>query len=168
MIFWYHFYNSGVHCFGPIRTIHRIKKIGVRTDEGHLQSRSPNIEMETLRACEWHKFTSNILTPASSDVVSERWLVWKESKKLISQAFNQWEHRFVWTLHWRHNGHGGVSNHQPHGCLLHRLFRRISKKTSKAPRQLPLWGEFTGTGEFPAQRASNAENGSISWRHHAV
>ena len=36
----------------------------------------------------------------------------------------------------------------------------------KAPRNWPLWGEFTGTGEFPAQRASNAENGSIWWRHH--
>ena len=27
-------------------------------------------------------------------------------------------------------------------------------------------GNFTGTGEFPAQRASNAENASIWWRHH--
>ena len=35
------------------------------------------------------------------------------------------------TLHWRHNDHDGVSNHQPHGCLLNRLFRRRSKKTSK-------------------------------------
>ena len=30
-----------------------------------------------------------------------------------------------------------------------------------------LCGEFTGTGEFLAQRASNAENVSIWWRHHA-
>ena len=29
-------------------------------------------------------------------------------------------------------------------------------------------GTFTGVGEFPAQRASNAENGSIWWRHHGV
>ena len=36
-----------------------------------------------------------------------------------------------YTLHWRHNEHDGVSNHQPHGCLLNRLFRRRSKKTSK-------------------------------------
>ena len=36
-----------------------------------------------------------------------------------------------WTLWWRHNDHAGVSNHQPHGCLLNRLFRRKSKKTSK-------------------------------------
>ena len=35
------------------------------------------------------------------------------------------------TLQWRHNDHDGVSNHQPHGCLLNRLFRRRSKKTSK-------------------------------------
>ena len=34
-------------------------------------------------------------------------------------------------LHWRHNDHDGVSNHQPHGCLLNRSFRRRSKKTSK-------------------------------------
>ena len=36
-----------------------------------------------------------------------------------------------WSLLWRHNGHDGVSNHQPHDCLLNRLFRRRSKKTSK-------------------------------------
>ena len=35
------------------------------------------------------------------------------------------------TLQWRYNDHDGVSNHQPHGCLLNRLFRRRSKKTSK-------------------------------------
>ena len=35
------------------------------------------------------------------------------------------------TLQWRHINHGGVWNHQPHGCLLNRLFRRRSKKTSK-------------------------------------
>ena len=37
-------------------------------------------------------------------------------------------------LHWRHNGHDSVSNHQPHGCLLNRLFRRRSRKCqSSAP-----------------------------------
>ena len=36
-----------------------------------------------------------------------------------------------WILHWRHNDHDSVSNHQPHCCLLNRLFRRRSKKTSK-------------------------------------
>ena len=37
----------------------------------------------------------------------------------------------LYTLRWRHNDHAGVSNHQPHGCLLNRLFRHRSKKTSK-------------------------------------
>ena len=40
------------------------------------------------------------------------------------------------------------------------------KENVKAPHHWPLWGKVTGTGEFPAQRASNAENVSIWWRHH--
>ena len=49
-------------------------------------------------------------------------------------------------LQWRHNEYNGVSNHQPHDCLLKRLFRRRSKRTSKL--------RVTG---LCAQRASNAE-----------
>ena len=37
----------------------------------------------------------------------------------------------VCMLQWRHNGRDSVSNHQPHDCLLNRLFRRRSKKASK-------------------------------------
>ena len=70
------------------------------------------------------------------------------------------------TIHWRHNDHHGVSNHQPYDGLLNRLFRRRSKENIKAPRHWPLCGEFTGTGKFPTQRASYAENVSIWWRHH--
>ena len=45
------------------------------------------------------------------------------------------------SLHWRHNDHDGVSNHQPHGCLLKHLFRRRSKKTSKLRvTGLCVWG----------------------------
>ena len=42
------------------------------------------------------------------------------------------------------------------------------KENIKAPRHWPLCGEFTGTGEFPAQRASYAGNVSIWWRHHGM
>ena len=35
------------------------------------------------------------------------------------------------TLRWSHNGCDSVSNHQPHDCLLNRLFRRRWKKISK-------------------------------------
>ena len=70
-------------------------------------------------------------------------------------------------LRWRHNGCDGVSNHQPHHCLLnHRLFRRRSKKTSKLRVTGLCAGNSPGTGEFPAQMASYAENVSIWWRHH--
>ena len=63
-------------------------------------------------------------------------------------------------------GRDSVSNHQPHVCLLNRLFRRRSKKTSKL-RVTGLCVENSpGTGEFPAQMASYAENVSIWWRHH--
>ena len=70
------------------------------------------------------------------------------------------------TLRWRHNGHVGVSNHQPHHCLLNRLFGRRSKKTSKLRVTGLCVGNSPVTGEFPAQMASNAENVSIWWRHH--
>ena len=69
-------------------------------------------------------------------------------------------------LQWRHNEHDGVSNHQPHGCFLKRLFRHRSKKTSKLRVTGLCAGNSPVTGEFPAQRASKAENVSIWWRHH--
>ena len=37
----------------------------------------------------------------------------------------------VTPLQWRHNGCDSVWNNKPHDCLLNRLFRRRSKKTSK-------------------------------------
>ena len=65
-----------------------------------------------------------------------------------------------------YNGHDGVSNHQPHDCLLSRLFRRRWKKTSKLRvTGLCEWNSPV-VGEFPAQMASNVENVSIWWRHH--
>ena len=70
------------------------------------------------------------------------------------------------SLQWRHNDHDGVSNHQPHDCLLNRLFRRRSKKTSKLRVTGLCAGNSPVTGEFPAQRASNTENLSIWWCHH--
>ena len=75
--------------------------------------------------------------------------------------------KHILPLLWRHNGRDGIWNHQPHDCLLSRLFRCRSKKTSK----LRVTGLFVGnspvTGEFPPQMASDVENASIWWRHHA-
>ena len=69
---------------------------------------------------------------------------------------------------WRHDGLGGVSNQQPHHCLLSRLSGRRSKKISKLRGTGLCAGNSPGTSEFPAQRDSNAENVSIWWRHHAL
>ena len=48
-------------------------------------------------------------------------------------------------LWWRRNGRDSVSNHQPHDCLLNRLFRRRWKKTSK----LRVTGLFAGNSPGP-------------------
>ena len=70
----------------------------------------------------------------------------------------------VLTLQWRHKWQRDfVSNHH---CLLNRLFRRKSKKTSRLRVTGLCVGNSPVTGEFPTQRASNAENVSIWWRHH--
>ena len=77
-------------------------------------------------------------------------------------TFDNWTN----SSQWCHNECDCVSNHQPHNCLLNYLFKRISKKTSRlhvtglCARNSPV------TGEFPAQRASNADNVSIWCRHH--
>ena len=70
------------------------------------------------------------------------------------------------SLQWRHNEHDGVSNHQPHDCLLNRLFRWKLKKTSKLRVTGLCEGNSPVIGEFPAQMASNAGSVCIWWRHH--
>ena len=56
------------------------------------------------------------------------------------------------TLQRRHNGHGGVSNHQSRYCLLIGSFRRRSKKTSKLGVSGLCEGNSPVTGEFPHKR----------------
>ena len=73
---------------------------------------------------------------------------------------------FTSPLLWCHNGPDGVSNHQPHDCLLNRLSRHRWKKTSKLRVTGFCVGNLPVTGEFPTQMASSAENVFIWWRHH--
>ena len=75
------------------------------------------------------------------------------------------------TLQWlqcRHNRHDGVWNLQPYDCLFNHFIRRRSQKTSKLRVTGLCEGNSPVTGEFPAQRASNAENVSIWWRHYVT
>ena len=75
---------------------------------------------------------------------------------------NPVKHNIFIALEWRHNGLDSIWNHQPDDCLLNRLFRRRSKKTSK----LRISGLCEGNSPGTTQMASNAENVSIWWRHH--
>ena len=71
-----------------------------------------------------------------------------------------------YSLQCRHNEYEDVSNHQRPDCLPNLLFSRRSKITSKLRITGLCEGNSPVTGEFPAQRASIAENVSIWWRHH--
>ena len=70
-------------------------------------------------------------------------------------------------LEWRHTEQHGVSSHRHLDCLLsfvQPFFQHINENT-KARWHWPLWGNPPLIGGFSSQRASNAENVSISWRH---
>ena len=70
------------------------------------------------------------------------------------------------SLQWRYDERDGVINHRHLNCLLNLMFRRRSKKTSNLRVTDLCEGNPPVTGEFPSQRASNAEHVSIWWRHH--
>ena len=116
----------------------------------------------------------NPLWPCDSKWRQKSWLtmaqVMADGTKAITWTNVDLPSKVQWqsiiTLRWRDNDHAGVSNSQPHGCLLNRLFRRKSKKTSKLRVTGLCAGNSPGTGEFPAQMASYTENVSIWWRHH--
>ena len=88
------------------------------------------------------------------------------TKRIVCVPVSSTPHGILNPLLWRHNGRRSVSNHQTHDCLLKHLFRRRSKKASKLRVTGLCTGNSPGTGEFPAQMVSNAENVSIWWRHH--
>ena len=81
---------------------------------------------------------------------------------ILESAF----HTVIFSLQWRHDERDGVSNRHPQDGLLNRLFRRRWRRTSKSRVTGLRAGNSSVTGEFSAQRASNAKNVSIWWRHH--
>ena len=79
----------------------------------------------------------------------------KKANNLFRLLWNQQRHPYLAPhdckqLQSRHNGRNGVSNHQPHHCLLNNLFRQAQiKENVKALRYWPLCGEFTGNRWIP-------------------
>ena len=116
--------------------------------------------MTIFRACHHQTFDC----PVGVWVIEQRAIIL--SAIVRSPTVVNSPHKGPVILQWRHNGYDNVSNHQPHDCLLNRLFRRRSKKTSKLRVTGLCAGNSPGTGEFPAQMASYAENISIWWHHH--
>ena len=74
----------------------------------------------TSSVLKWHKnFVSHIVNLGTHECVC-----WFRSYSIA------W-HWKILTLQWRHNERDGILNHQPHDCLLNRLFRHKWNKTSK-------------------------------------
>ena len=92
-------------------------------------------------------------------------LLWAWTQLVIFKSDNPWLLFYyeriaaLGTLRWRLKSPASR-------LLLNCFFRRRSKKTSKLCVTGLCAGNSPGTGEFPAQMASNAENVSIWWRHH--
>ena len=125
---------------------------------------SPEIILTEIYAAIWHHQCTLILPwNKRHNPVCSGPLQW--GSEIFCDMIGGW-HKFALTLQRRQNERDGVSNHRPHDCLLNRLFRRRSKKTCKLRVTGLCEGNSPVTGEFPAQRASDAENVSIWWRHH--
>ena len=110
------------------------------------------------------KYAPTVVTASPVVMMGNKYIsvCWYIQRAYIYQSYGDQ----LLSLQWRHNGRDSVSNHQPDDCLLNRLFRRRSKKTSKLRVTGLRAGNSPMTGEFPAQMASNSESVSIWWRHH--
>ena len=60
---------------------------------------------------------------------------------LLSTVSTVWDTYLYskYTLQWRHNGRGGITNHLYHDCLFNRLFKAQIKESIKVRRHWPLW-----------------------------
>ena len=93
------------------------------------------------------------------------WHCSQQSKYHTNADFEEAECRVTAEIQWCYDEHDGFSNHRCLDCVLIRLFRCRSTKTSK----LRITGLCEGNSPvafgFLSQRASNVENVSIRLRH---
>ena len=101
-----------------------------------------------------YPFDSKSLPCARASKLKQQMLRWHQV--ICSMTLLPGTH--VKSLQWCHNELDGVSNHRRLGCLHERLLRRRSMKTSKLRVNGLCAGNSPVAGEFPAQKASNAEN----------
>ena len=107
------------------------------------------------------------VTPVTTKLVSRRRLIFSAKARRFIQRDGRtmpklWNHNITVTSQgapWRLKS--------PASGLFAQLFVQMyTKENIKAPRHWPWWGESTGDRGFPSQRANNAENVYIWWRHH--
>ena len=146
-----------------ITTPHRFNKVNFPDGKIHQANMGPTLVLSApggphvgpmnlaVRACWWNTMDVPLKHGSLGDKSLDKWFPHTEDSN---------------ALKWHHNERDGVSCHQPHDCLLNRLFRHKWKKTSKLRFTGLCAGKSQVTGEFPAQKASYAENVSTWWRHH--
>ena len=185
--YWYFVFAIAWRC---CFTIHRWSKFEVSFQKTHiylwLSTHIPNIKANKMTGY-WKSMVYPLTSLVGfmqavqmhlSEVILGNWWYWliatlfRAKIYIVEYTFTssnfRFKSKFFDPLLWRHNERDSVSNHQRLYCLLKRLFRRRSKITSKLRvTGLCAWNS-PGTGEFPAQKASNAENVFIWWRHHAA
>ena len=69
----------------------------------------------------------------------------------INPTTNIWSSKIIaWnSLRWRHNGRDGIWNHQPHPCLLNRLFGVDQRKHQSSASLAFVWGIHRGPVNTP-------------------
>ena len=95
---------------------------------------------DDLRCCPMSSWWYNVILIQSHpddlapDRISSEWLMadaWCHLGDLVGVYISPRWVTVNSSSRWRHNGRDSVSNHQPHDCLINRLFRRRSMKISK-------------------------------------
>ena len=137
--------------------------------------------MNTTTNYRWFTSVHGILLPVNMKLIGIDfpWILkycsrftfnkWNESTTVITMEQNDWSDNNLIT-HYNDVIMGAMVSQISSLVIVYStvcLFRRSSKKTSKLRVTGLCEGNSPVTGEFPAQMASDAENVSIWWRHHA-
>ena len=103
-----------------------------------------------VAVCNWTQFI--IILGKNSGTTSDKLILETMMIRFIAAGMRCQPSMRNITLWWRHIERDGVSNHRRLDCLLNRLFRRRSKKTSKL-RITGLWeGNPRWLVDFPHKR----------------
>ena len=123
-------------------------------------STGPSVAPElSMHPCVSSCFYGLIILSCMTEIISRQigqyhgcWCSWLVPSHCLSQCWPRCLMPYGVTrppLQWRHNGHDGLSNHQPNDCLLSRLYRCRPKKISTPGVTGLCAGNSPATSEFP-------------------